>query len=285
MGVFRHLAVLCVCLATFGIAGTATAQTVSFLGVNRALPEIQSQLLEGSLFPAIVASQAGLQDCEANRVIVMGPKSAHPARARLAAVQRLQECVAEVRSSVVAASGANASAAVLSFQSTEQLLDKKAAEAGAETDFMGMSFGVGVGVSYSQDKIVSEAEIAADNTIRATKVETQEPRVILESHYFGFCKSARCNEGAFGVGPFFGIVAKDDKLISAFAAGVMVGWKDSKLTNASGFSVGLGAILDSNVKSLAAGFEEGKPLPAGETAPKFTEKSRWGVILFFTRTF
>jgi hypothetical protein len=39
------------------------------------------------------------------------------------------------------------------------------------------------------------------------------------------------------------------------------------------------------VKSLAGGFEEGAPLPPGEMAIRFEERSRWSTLLFVTRTF
>jgi hypothetical protein len=154
-----------------------------------------------------------------------------------------------------------------------------------KTDFMGLNFGVGFGLSHSDDDIISEAEVGADGNIRATKTQTQEPRVILESHYYGWCHTDACNKGARGLGPFFGIVAKDDKLISGFALGGMFGWKNPKDDKSDGFSIGLGAMLDSDVTSLAEGFKEGKPLPAGETAVKFEEKSRWAALIYFTRTF
>ena len=149
---------------------------------------------------------------------------------------------------------------------------------------MGISFGVGIGASYSGSRRVSEAEVGADGKIRALKTETEEPRVILESHYYGFCNLPSCKAGRFGFGPFFGIVAKDDKALSAVAIGGMVGWKDGG-ESSQGFSIAVGALLDSNVKSLASGFKIGQPLPTGETAVKYEEKSRWGLVIFLTRTF
>jgi len=263
----------------------ASGQTVDVYGALKTPQEIQVDVMSGALWPLIVQKQPALSDCEPSRAITFGRKTLNSAKVRYDAALRFQECVAQVRNATIAASGANASAAALGFQTLDQLVDNKVEESAAEAQFMGMSFGVGVGVSYSEDERVSEAELAADNTIRATKTETQEPRVILESHYYGWCSIARCNEGSFGIGPFFGIVAKDDKLISAFALGAMVGWKDTKRTDSDGFSIGLGVLLDSDVSSLADGFEEGQPLPPGETEPQFEEKSRWGVLLFFTRTF
>jgi hypothetical protein len=160
------------------------------------------------------------------------------------------------------------------------------------TDFMGIAFGGGVGVRFSGSKRIVNAEKAADGTVRVTETDSQKPIAILESHWLGACRDIfqRCTGGTYGVGPFFGIVANDDKLVS-FALGAMVGFKTApkKVTadevESGGFSMGFGAILESGVKSLAAGFTPGKPLPAGESDVKFKTESRWGGLLFFTRTF
>ena len=177
---------------------------------------------------------------------------------------------------------------VLIYQIHEAYIESANARVAKENGsvvFQGISFGVGVGVSFSDDDIISSAEIDASNLIVATKDETTQPRVILESHYYGWCKTAKCNAGKFGIGPYFGIVAKDDNLISAFSTGVMFGWKDSRDPSSAGFSLGIGAILDADVQSLADGYEEGQPLPPGETSIRFKTESKWGAILFFTRTF
>jgi hypothetical protein len=206
-----------------------------------------------------------------------------PVVQRYQAARQARVCIARARAAQSGSSEAKARLA------TDPALVAQALAAAEEevkpaAQFLGLNFGVGIGVSYSQDERISEAAIAADGTIRAVKTQTQEPRVILESHYYGWCRSTACEKGRRGIGPFFGIVAKDDKLISAFAAGVMLGWKDDAPTSA-GFSVGIGALLDSDVRSLAKGFETGKPLPVGETEVRYEDKSRWGALLFFTRTF
>ena len=93
-----------------------------------------------------------------------------------------------------------------------------------------------------------------------------------------------CLEAKTGIGPFFGLAAANDT-IEAFALGVMFGWKEKTDDSAAGFSVGVGAVLDREVKTLAKGFTEGKPPPAGETAVVFEKRSKWSPLVFFTRTF
>lgn len=278
------------------LSAGAYAETFSFYGVEMNLAAIQTQLANGSLWSTIGASNPTLADCDdAFEKIKPQNKTKFPAKSRHRAAVRAQECLAEVRAAAISGSAsqkgtpefvsAQTNAAQLAFQSEEKKLDDTEQSAGADQSFMGMSFGVGVGASYAEDKRISEAELAADGTIRATKSERQEPRVILESHYYGLCKLPSCNAGEFGIGPFFGIVAKDDKLISAFALGAMFGWKTDKEHESRGFSIGIGVLLDSDIKSLADGFDEGKPPPIGETAVKFETKSRWGALLFLTQTF
>lgn len=212
------------------------------------------------------------------------PENTNPSKRHAAALDA-RRCFERAQAEQMAVDPDNA---VLNYQIFESYIESAneqiAIERAAE-DFGGISFGVGVGVSFSDDDIISSAELDANGVIVATKDDTTEPRVILESHYYGWCKTAKCNEGKFGIGPYFGIVAKGDDLISAFSTGVMFGWKDTRNPSSAGFSLGIGAILDSDVQSLANGYEEGQPLPSGETSIRFKTESKWGAILFFTRTF
>lgn len=156
-----------------------------------------------------------------------------------------------------------------------------------QKDFMGMSFGIGVGVSFSSTEQITGAERAADNTVRVTSRQEQQPRVILEAHYYGVCEKRleACAAGTFGVGPFFGLAATGEE-IDAFALGIMFGWKGKGPDSGSGgFSIGIGAVLDKEFQELAPGFVEGAPLPAGETTVPLVTRSKWSPLLFFTKTF
>lgn len=210
--------------------------------------------------------------------------SENPARIRYEARLRLKACAAAKIQAVskpqtLSDAEAKRQAELMGVQEPS---DK---ELKAQAEFMGLAFGVGVGVSYSFDDVVSQASIDAGGKIVAETRQRQLPRVILESHYYGLCKTAKCNAGTFGLGPYFGIVAKSDKLISGFSAGVMFGWRDPVPENSQGFSIGVGALLDDEVKSLATGFRVGELPPNGETVVRYETKARWSGILFFTRTF
>lgn len=150
---------------------------------------------------------------------------------------------------------------------------------------MGIPFGLGVGVARLRQERIDGAEIAADGTIRISQRRRSEPRVVLEAHSYGlWCNVSDCTKATRGVGPFFGLAATGNA-IEAFALGVMVAWKDKGTNSATGFSVGIGVVLDTKVQVLANGFEEGKPLPTGETQIKFETKTMWSPLLVFSRAF
>ena len=156
-----------------------------------------------------------------------------------------------------------------------------------QKNFMGMNFGVGVGVSYSSKEWVNTATVQPDGTVLVTEQHKQLPRVILEAHYYGVCQKrlSACDDGTFGIGPFFGLAATGDAL-DAFALGLMFGWKDSSAAaSGGGFSIGIGAVLDKNFKELAPGWADGQPAPGGQTTVPLVTSSRWSPLLFFTKTF
>lgn len=216
-----------------------------------------------------------------------GTKSDARPVGRLAAIERFSACVD--RLSVVLDAQSIQPVQILAADAIEAAVRAETAALGndvkGQNDFLGLRLGVGVGISHSWDDVIPEAVLGPGGVVVATKDNTTLPRVILESHYYGWSRGKTDGPRLRGIGPYFGIVAKSEKLISAFSLGLMVGWKDKTPGDPQGFSIGIGAVLDDDVKSLAKGFEEGKPLPAGETEIRFVEKSRWSGILFFTRTF
>ncbi len=292
----------CFCRLSFAQGAAARPIPIELYGLSESSPEHLASILDGSIWSraldaslqpgqllgtpeTLSPSQRYLDQCNKALQIRNEPKTAKPARERYAAIRTYRDCVENARSQLIALEPGQAAVSSAMFQPLLTTLDEDEGAAKAEKDFMGLSFGVGIGASFSSGDRISAAEIGADGSVRATSDESQEPRVILESHYYGWCKSEKCNAGERGFGPFFGIVAKDDKLISAFALGGMIGWKGDQEDKSDGFSIGFGAMLDSDVNSLADGFEKGQPLPPGETSISFETKSRWGAILFFTRTF
>lgn len=237
-------------------------------------------------------AEASARCMRARDVLAAAPGEYFP-RERLTAMEQYRWCLTAARSEESALERtlgpadqqAAAEARAAATSGDLQLLDASRAPAEAGESFLGISFGVGVGVSLAADDIVSEAAIGPNNTVVAVKRARQLPRVILETHYYGWCSSRACKAGRFGWGPYFAVIAKSDELISAFSAGLMFGWRNPASPESSGFSIGVGPILDDAVSSLASGFKPGRPLPAGETAIRYEEKARWGLLLFGSRTF
>jgi len=159
---------------------------------------------------------------------------------------------------------------------------EKKKEDKSNVDFFGLNWGVGLGYSVSEDEAIDDAVIV-NGIVRVKSRKKEQPRVLFEFHKFIGCKS-HGKEGTRGCGPFVAIAATGDDVLSGVGMGFMYGFK-AKKTDTDGFSIGLGAILDANVKDLADGFEENQAPPAGETAVRFEEKSRWSAVLFVTRTF
>jgi hypothetical protein len=170
-------------------------------------------------------------------------------------------------------------------------IEAGAREAEAQGQFLGLNWGIGLGVSQLFDDAIEEAAVV-DGVVRVTKESQLQPRVLLEFHRFFFSREGGKDPGTnnqaikTGHGPFVAVAATDDNVLAGIAAGWMWGWKDFRLpATDDAFTVGIGLILDDDIKDLADGFDEDKPLPEGETDIRFEEKARVGVVLLFTRSF
>lgn len=152
-----------------------------------------------------------------------------------------------------------------------------------QKDFLGLSWGIGVGISSTEDIVA--ANIDGDGIVRVSEKTSQKPRLILEMHYYGFCRLQKCKDGVMGIGPFTGVAGSNNTLES-IALGVMFGWRDSKSDQADAYSFGIGAVLDTKVRRLGSGYVEGQAAPAGGSMSVPLEgRSRWSPLLFFTYTF
>ena len=189
------------------------------------------------------------------------------------------------KKSVEVASGAAMRAALA------EDIEAGAQEAEAQGQFLGLNWGIGLGASQLFDDAIEDAAVV-DGVVRVTKESQLQARVVLEFHRFFFSQEGGRNPGTnnqaikTGHGPFVAVAATDDDALAGIAAGWMWGWKDSRLpATDDAFTVGIGLILDNDVKDLADGFAKDKPLPEGETDIRFEEKARAGVVLLFTRSF
>ena len=267
-------------LTVFMLAGgTAFGQTASppaqgFQFGNRTLQP-------GSITANTISTSAG---CEADKVA--DPLSTVFERAD--AARRYERCMmatfAQARAVQSRSNNMVGAIALQNLDSTvmaDVRLQAEAAQAGA--NFMGLSWGLGFGYSIGGDDIIESAEIV-NGVVRATDDRTDQARVLLEFHRFFWCNNKNRSVES-GCGPFVALAASSDDILKGVGVGFMWGWKSKDPSASEGFSVGIGAILDNDVKSLADGFSENAPPPPGETVVRFKKEARWSGLLFVTRTF
>ncbi len=170
--------------------------------------------------------------------------------------------------------------------------EKQAEAAGVKTDaaaqFKGINFGIGLGVSADfHGDVVQRVEVIND-TVRVTEKKTALPRVFLESHYFIVTPGV----ARVGIGPFVAIQAGGDEILNAIGAGVMVGWRRTRVVGEgnsarvddSSFNLGAGVLLDSKAQVLRSGVRENHPVPADSASNLIEETSQWGFFVTFSFT-
>ena len=115
---------------------------------------------------------------------------------------------------------------------------------------------------------------------------------MLESHYFfkperDFARGL-VKRGQWGMGPFVAIQPGTDEIIEAFALGWMWGFKrveNPAIPDNSSWNIGVGAVVDPNVRILGAGFDRNMPPPGSETQVRFREKAQLGVLVLVSFSF
>jgi hypothetical protein len=160
--------------------------------------------------------------------------------------------------------------------------EQRAKIAESESEFLGLKWGIGLGLSRSWGSSVDDAEITS-GVVRAKSNLQDQPRVVLEYHKYLWCNDGG-KVGTRGCGPFVAAAATDKKVLSGVGLGFMYGVK-ARSEDSEGFSVGLGAILDGSVKSLGDGVVLNAAPPNGETAVRYETRGRWATLLFVSRSF
>jgi hypothetical protein len=152
----------------------------------------------------------------------------------------------------------------------------------SEVNFLGLNWGLGFGYTFSSDEAIDDAEIV-DGIVKVKSNKKQQPRMILEFHRYLGCNNG-AKDGTQGCGPFVAVAASNDKILQGVGMGFMYGFK-AKKSDPEGFSIGIGAMLDGNVKDLADGFKENQAVPDGATSIRYKTESRWSALIFAVRTF
>jgi hypothetical protein len=194
------------------------------------------------------------------------------------------QCVSEGRAALMAAD-ADPDTRLRARDLLQPMTDEAArlkAEADSQVKFMGVSWGLGFGFSFSSDELVDDA-VVVNGIVKVKSQKKQQPRAVMEFHRYFWCNKDY-TDGKRGCGPFIAVAATADDVLSGVGFGFMYGVKRGDGEN-NGFSIGVGAILDGNVRDLAEGFQVDQPLPPGETTVRFEDKARWSALVFGTMTF
>ncbi len=165
---------------------------------------------------------------------------------------------------------------------TLEQLDENELARKNDAEFRGMKLGLGFAVSISTDEAIEEAVIS-NGVIVAQKNKKLQPRLVLEFHQLRWCGGQGLNPTK-GCGFFAAVSATDEEIVKGIGAGWMWGWRAPN-EKANDFSIGLGVMVDSDVKDLADGFNEGQALPGDETEIRYETESRVSGIIMFTRSF
>lgn len=180
--------------------------------------------------------------------------------------------------------------AIVATDAPSSATTKSAADLEGEKQFAGLSFGVGISLTFDTGKDSRiEAASIVDGIVRVDNENDKVARVMLESHYFfvpekKFMGLDGLVQGRWGWGPFVALQPGTDEIIEAIAVGFMVGFRRPEESGNS-WNIGIGYVTDPNVNILGDGFTENQPPPGNETAIRLKEVSQDGVVLLFSFSF
>jgi hypothetical protein len=286
---YRHHLILLAALGAANVLGSqAWAQAAAFAAQRVTATGTIKTAVQANDIPT--AATTTLTNCSTEKLSAK-PESDWTVDEQHAQAAHNVRCLEELRSVMIAAAAGdpNPQRAAVKVAAAKEAIEPhvKAAQETkdikeSEQDFMGMKWSLGFGMSYSEDDVVDDAQIV-NGVVRAKSAKQELPRVVLEYHKIFWCNKGG-KEGTRGCGPFIAVSATQDKVLSGVGVGLFYAMK-TKPTDAEGYVIGLGGILDGKVRSLADGFEENQPPPAGETEVRYKEEARWSALLFVSRTF
>ncbi len=170
-----------------------------------------------------------------------------------------------------------------------------AEEVATERGFAGLKFGVGLSLTHDlgENNRVGSASLV-NGIVRVDDENNDIARIMLESHYFFkqskpftlFNSNVKVPSEQWGRGPFVAIQPGTDEVIEAISLGMMWGFKKSpNPADKRSWNIGIGAVVDPNVKVLGDGISENVALPTGETGIRYKDKSQWGLMLLTSFSF
>jgi hypothetical protein len=269
---------LFLCLALAGLlSGTRASAQQTFLSSEESA-SLQADLQEGNVSAATIWLNQ-----------VCGPlleesTSGRDVSERAETAREALHCAKQVAAAATALAQPSNSFQVRGLVNTSvDAYEENLAERESEEAFLGFNWGIGLGFSVPiGGSTVNDAAIV-NGTVRVNAEQAEQPRAFLEYHKYFWCADSD-QPGTQGCGPFVSAVATDNKVLAGVGAGLMFGKKTSA-SDTDGFSLGVGVVLDADVKDLGEGFGRNQAPPTGETAVRFETRSRWSIVAFITRTF
>jgi hypothetical protein len=195
----------------------------------------------------------------------------------------------------------------------------------ATKDFLGLKWGVGIGVmgTFGGDGAVEKASIDANNIVRVDEEGDMRPQIFLEMHVFlnprarqwrwyqrgkeaarmaqamGVTRTPTMNASGNAVTP--STPTMPDPPLMGFGPFIALQSSDNKVVDAltvgvmwgarkapkesASVNIGIGLSFDPSVQVLGGGLKEEDPLPANETAVRFKKEGRFGWALMTSFTF
>ena len=134
-------------------------------------------------------------------------------------------------------------------------------------------FGVGVVMDFSDKTRVNEASVV-NGIVRVNSDSNTSFRPMIDVHAPIWKLS-----GTITAGPFIGVQLSKEQLVDSLGGGLMVSLPVGKTIKT--LNLGLGAVVDPNVRTLGNGIKEDEALPAGETEIRYRNTGKIG-LLFMT---
>jgi len=160
-------------------------------------------------------------------------------------------------------------------------------------NFAGINLGLGLALTFRHGEDRIEDASVENGIVRVSKEKNVDTKIMLETHYFfkpewewleKLKEKIDLPKENFGIGPFIAIEpdSSGGQVIGAYSLGIMTGFKRD--TGNASWNIGVGYGVNTGVKVLGDGIEEGKPLPEGEKGVRYKEINQpgWMIITSFS---
>lgn len=158
--------------------------------------------------------------------------------------------------------------------------EKQQQEEKASRDFMGVSFGVALGVTENLEDDQVESARVIDGIVRVEERRNTRPRLFLETHKF----IGQSDDKLKGWGPFIAVELGQEDLLQGLGVGWMWGFRDDKADDSS-LNLGIGWFVTDKIQKLGSGIEDGRPLPGAETEIRYRYDADGSVLAMASFTF